>query len=201
MNAPLTSRRELLMASAALAAGGGAAAALASCGGGGTKRKKVETVSEEQAMGDAATLATLLDLERAAIAGYGVASRKLHGRPLAVAREFEKHEREHAAALERTIRSLGGTPAKERPVSEYLATFPRLRGERDALAFALDLETTAIAAYADAMPKVVTDGVRASLGTILTTESEHGAVLLGELGRPQVPQPFVTGPPPEEPSS
>ena len=192
------SRRELLVASTTMAAGGGAALALTSCGGGSSKRKKVETVSEEQAMGDAVTLGTLLDLERAAIAGYGVAAGKLHGEALRTAREFEAHEREHAAALERTIRTLGGTPAPQRPADEYLSTFPRLRGKRDALSFALDLETTAVAAYADALPKLVTDGVRAALGAILTTEAEHAAVLLGELGRPQVPQPFVTGPPPEE---
>lgn len=198
MSAPSTSRRQLLIAGAAVAAGGGVAVALASGGGGDPKRKRVETVSPEQAMGDATALNTLLDLERAAIAGYGVAAARLRGRALRTAREFEGHERRHAAALEQTIRRLGGTPAPQRPAEEYLATFPRLRSDRDALSFALDLETTAVAAYADAMPKIVTDGVRAALGAILVAESEHQAVVLGELGRPQVPQPFVTGPPPEQ---
>ncbi len=58
------------------------------------------------------------------------------------------------------------------------------------------METTAIAAYADALGKIVTDGVRTTAATILVTESEHAAVALGDLGRPQVPEPFVTGPPP-----
>ena len=192
-----SSRRELLLASAAVAAGGGAAAAVAACGGG-SKPKRVETVSPEQAMGDAALLNTLLDMERGAIAAYGVIDGKLRGDALAAARVVAGHERQHAAALERHIRTLGGTPARVRPRSEYLATFPRLRGERDAQSFALDVETTAVAAYADALGKIATDGVRAALGTILIAEAEHASVVLGELGRPQVPEPFVTGPPPEE---
>jgi rubrerythrin len=85
-----------------------------------------------------------------------------------------------------------------RPRSEYLGTFPRLRGDRDALSFALDVETTAVGAYADALGKIATDGVRAALGSILIAEAEHASLVLGELGRPQVPEPFVTGPPPEE---
>jgi rubrerythrin len=91
---------------------------------------------------------------------------------------------------------LGESPSPPRPQSEYAAGFPRLRGARDALSFALDVETTAVAAYADALGKFATDGVRVMAASILVTESEHAAVVLGDLGRPQVPEPFVTGPPP-----
>jgi rubrerythrin len=197
-----SSRRELLLASAVAAAGGGAAAALASCGGGGgSKRKRVETVSPSQAEGDAALLNVLLDLEHGAIAAYATASRRLRGEALAAARTFAAHERRHVTALEVMIHSLGGTPITPRPRSEYEHTFPRLRGARDALSLALDIETTAVAAYADALGKIATDSVRATAGAILVTESEHAAVVLGELGRPQVPQAFVTGPPPEQDGS
>jgi rubrerythrin len=192
-----SSRRELLVASVTAAAGGGAAVLVSSCGGSGSKTKSAETVSTVQAEGDAAILNALLDLEHSSIAAYTVVAGKLRGNALASALEFLGHERRHASALERAIRRLGGTPQAPRSGGEYRATFPRLRGERDALSFALDVETTAVAAYADALGKIVTDGVRTTAAAILVTESEHAAVVLGELGRPQVPEPFVTGPPPQ----
>jgi rubrerythrin len=156
----------------------------------------VPTVSTAQTDSDAAILGALLDQEYGAIAAYTLLAPKLHGRALVSARRFAGHERRHADALARAIRALGASPAPPRPQSEYAAGFPKLRGERDALSLALDVETTAMAAYADALGKLATDPVRVTAATILTTEAEHAAVVLGDLGRPQVPEAFVTGPPP-----
>jgi rubrerythrin len=191
------SRRELLVAGTTAAAGGGAAALIASCGGGGSKTKSTDTVSTTEAASDAAILNVLLDQEHSSIAAYTLIATKLSGPALASVRRFAGHERRHADALGRAIARLGGTATAPRPEEEYARGFPRLRGDRDALSFALDVETTAIAAYADALGKISTDPVRATAAAILVTESEHAAVVLGDLGRPQVPQPFVTGPPPE----
>ena len=186
------SRRELLMASSAAAAGAGAAALLSSCGGG-SKSTSVVTVSTAQADSDTVILEGLLDQENSSIAAYTLVAAKLHGG----APPFLGHERRHAAALATAIRALGSSPPPPRPRSEYESGFPPLRNRRDALSFALDVENTAIAAYSDAIGKVATDGVRATLGAILVTESEHASVVLGSLGRPQVPAAFVTGPPPQ----
>lgn len=187
------------MGSAVAAAGIGAAVAIGSCGGdGGKKKPRVETVSTTQAETDAAVLGGLLDMERGAVAGYALIATKLRGESLAVARKLAEHERQHVTALENAIRQVGGTPVPPRPRSEYATSFPTLRGDRDALSFALDVETTAVAAYAEALSKIATDGVRTLAATILGAEAEHAAVMLGQLGRPQVPEPFVTGPPPEE---
>lgn len=185
------SRRVFLVA----AAGGGAAALIASCGGGGSKTKSTDTVSTTEAEGDAAILNALLDQEHSSIAAYTLIATKLRGPALASAQHFTGHERRHADALARAISKLGSTPTPPRPDEEYASGFPRLRGERDALSFALDVETTAIAAYSEALGKIATDGVRATAAAILVTESEHASVVLGDLGRPQVPEPFVTGPP------
>lgn len=195
------SRRELLVASITAAAGGGAAVLVASCGGSGSKTTSATTVNTALAQNDAAILNALLDLENSSIAAYMLAATKLTGPSLTAAHTFLAHERSHAAALEQAIRGLGATPAPPRPASAYDATFPRLRGARDALSFAFDVETTSIAAYADALGKFATDSVRLTTASILTTEAEHAAVVLGELGRPQVPQPFVTGSPPPVGSS
>jgi hypothetical protein len=157
----------------------------------------VVTVSTAAADSDAAVLGALLDQENSSIAAYTLLATKLHGAPLASARRFLGHERRHAAAMAAAIRALGTSPSPPHPQSEYEAGFPRLRNARDALSFALDVETTAIAAYADGIGKIATDSARATAAAILVTESEHAAVALGELGRPQVPQAFVTGPPPQ----
>jgi rubrerythrin len=173
-----------------------AGALVASCGGSDSKSRSVATVSTTQAESDAAILGALLDQEYDAIAAYTLLATKLHGGALASARRFAGHERQHADALARAIGRLGAAPAPPRPQTEYAAGFPKLRGERDALSLALDVETTAVAAYADALGKLATDSVRVTAAAILTTEAEHAAVVLGDLGRPQVPQAFVTGPPP-----
>jgi rubrerythrin len=189
------SRREILVASAALA-GGASAALIASCGGGNSKTPSTETVSTIQMQDDAAILNTLLDLESSAIVAYGLIAQRVSGRNAALARKLRGHEQAHAAALRRAIPRLGQTPAAPKTAAEYEATFPPLRDERTALSFAVDVEDTAIGAYADAIAKVVTDNVRRLLATIIAAESEHAAVVLGRLGRPQAPAAFVTGPPP-----
>jgi rubrerythrin len=190
-----SSRREILIASAALAGGSGAAL-IASCGGGGSKTGSTETVSTISMQNDAAILNTLLDLEASAIVAYDTVTARLSGAARALAQTFGAQERAHAAALRREIPKLGQPPVTPKPAAEYRATFPPLRNGRDALSFALDVEDTAIAAYADAIGKVVTDSVRVTLAEIIATESQHAAVLLGQLGRPEAPAAFVTGPPP-----
>jgi hypothetical protein len=185
----MNSRRELLVA--ALAAG----VSVGGCGSG--KSKTTVTVSTAQADSDAAILGALLDQENSSIAAYMLVATKLRGPALGEARRFLGHERRHAVALAAAIRALGTTPSPPRPRSEYESGFPRLRNARDALSFALDVETTAVAAYSDALGKIATDDARGTAAAILVTESEHAAVALGELGRPQVPDAFVTGPPPQ----
>ena len=55
------------------------------------------------------------------------------------------------------------------------------------------IENRAIAAYLDALPKLSSPDLRATVASIVTTEAEHASVLLGALGRPQVPSAFVVG--------
>jgi rubrerythrin len=191
-----SSRREVLGASAALAGGAGAAL-IASCGGGG-KTPPTQTVSTTQMQSDAAILASLLDLERSAVVAYDTLAARLTGAPLASARSFAAQERAHAAALDRAIGRLGAPPSAPKSAVEYRSTFPPLSSAHDALAFALDVENTAIGAYADALGKLATPPLRVTLASILATESEHAAVLLGRLRRPPVPAAFVTGPPPQQ---
>ena len=186
----MKNRRELLMASAALAAGAGTAG-LASCGDDDERTGSTETVSTVEIQTDIATLGTLLDLEDSAVVAYET---------LGIGGDvpFGAHERAHADRLRRMIGELGGEVPEPKPAAQYRATFPRIRDEHDALLFALDLETTAIGAYADALGKVATGSVQVTLASILATEAEHASVLLGRLNRPRVPDAFVTGSPAPE---
>lgn len=193
-----SSRRQILIASIT-AAGGGAAALIASCGS--SEKKKpapVETLSTGQIQSDTAILNALLDMEHSSAAAYRLLRRRLTGRARRLAGEFLIHEQAHAAAIAGLIVQIGGEPTPAQPRSTYERTFPQLGDADDALSLALDVERTAISAYSDVLTQVVTDDARTTLAAILVTESEHSAAVLGELGQPQVPEPFVNGPPPED---
>jgi hypothetical protein len=174
-----TSRRHLLLL--------GVAGGLAACGDGG--ESDTETISEADIESDAALLNNLLDLEYTEVAAYRAAARDLRG-PVA---RLGEHERTHAEELTRSVRRLGATPSVPRPQAEYAADFPPLTTRAQALEFLLDVESTAVAAYLDAIPKINTPALRAALSATLTAEAEHMAVVLGDLGRAQAPEPFVTG--------
>jgi rubrerythrin len=189
-------RREILVASAALAGGAGAGL-IASCGGGDSKTPSTATVSTTQMRDDAALVGALLDMELSSVVAYGYVEPHLSGPALGLARRFAAHERAHAGALQRALAELGAPPLAVKPDAEYEASFPALRGQADALEFALDVENTAVGAYAEALGKIYTDTLRAQLASIMAAEAEQAAAWLGRLGMPQVPDAFVTGPPPE----
>jgi rubrerythrin len=143
--------------------------------------------------GDGAAVNAVLDLEYAAIAGYEILVRRLHGADRALAGAVLAHEREHATALETAVRGVAAEPIERRPASEYASGFPKLGSRADALAFATDLENTAVAAYVDALGKINTDALRVRIGSILVVEAEHLAATRLRLHRPAVPRAFVTG--------
>ncbi|HEX8742911.1 MAG TPA: ferritin-like domain-containing protein [Thermoleophilaceae bacterium] len=189
---PMSRRAALTLAAGG--AGAGLAALVAACDGDGDDpQDTTQTISPERKRGDAAALASLLDLERTATIAYGAMRRRLG--PLAGA--FLDHERAHERALEKALSSLGVEPEPPRPRSAYASDFPPLRSREEALRFAQDVEETQIAAYGDAVPTLFTPELRVTVATILAVQAEHLAVVLGELDEPQAPRPFVVGEPPE----
>jgi rubrerythrin len=167
----------------------GAAALLAGCGDGGAPDRSSGAAPPP----DVGILNRLLDLENTAIAAYVAGMRLMGGRVRRLGGRLLAQEREHAAALERAIGRLGGVPHEPKSAAEYARSFPRLRDQHDVLRFAVDLENLAVRAYEEALPKLTTPELRRSAAAILTNEAEHISVLLGAQGRPQVPEPFVTG--------
>jgi rubrerythrin len=190
-------RRELLASTGAVL-GGSAAALLAACGDGGGAPKAAGSplapTTQPEPRGtagsrDVAVLNSALDLENMTIAAYEAALPRLRGSSRALARRLGEQEGAHADALAEAIRQLGGTPSKPKPAY----SFPRLRSQSAALRFATGIENTAIAAYLDSLPRLSSPDLRGTAAAILTDEAEHLAVLLGALGRPQLPEAFVTG--------
>jgi hypothetical protein len=136
---------------------------------------------------------SLLDAERTAAIAYGAAREHLGE----LAAEFLGHEQAHARALEKALVRLGVEPEPPRPSASYSTGFPPLRSRDDAMRFALDVEETQVAAYGDSLPALFTPELRVTVATILATQAEHLAVLLGRLDEPQAPRDFLVGEPPE----
>jgi rubrerythrin len=174
------SRRNFLRASG-VGVGGGSAAFLAACG---SAKKKAKGPSA-----DVDILNSAIDLENMAIAAYTAGAPLLKGEILKLGRQFLAQEKEHADALSQTVMHAGGRP--DRPKSSY--DFPRVRTQEEVLRLVATIENVAIAAYIDALPKLSSGDLRATATSILTTEAEHLAVIVGALGQPQAPTAFVVG--------
>jgi hypothetical protein len=172
---------------------GGSAVFLAACGGG---SHSGSTQAGTSGNADVDVLNAALDLEHTVIAAYSAGLPLLRGRTHTYGTQFLAQERLHARGLEQAIKDLSGVPIKPRPASAYAAQLPKLRGQSDVLMLAKDLESTVIAAYIDAIPKLSDGQLRGTVAAIVTDEAEHLSVLLGALGSPlvaQAPDPFVTG--------
>ena len=182
---PLTRRGLLQGAGFALA--GGAGAALAACGDG--DNATTQSGGIEGSAGDVGVLRRALAIELTLVDAYTSGAGLLTGPMRDAAEAFLAQEQEHADTLTKAITQLGGDAAVKRlPVD-----FAQLGGTTAVLDIWRRLEDLAIATYADAIPKLSTGALRATIGTISTCDAEHVAVILGALGRPQAPEAFVRG--------
>jgi rubrerythrin len=182
---PLSRRRFFALSGVSVA--GGSAVFLSACGDD-TKSQTV-TGTDESDLADIEILNSALDLELMAVAAYKAGAARLKGDVLQVGKLFLEQEQEHADGLMAAIKDAGGTPNRAKKAYD----FPEWRSQTDVLKFAVDLENTAIAAYIDALPKLGKGDLRATAAAIVSNEAEHVAVLLGALGREQVPGAFVFG--------
>jgi rubrerythrin len=176
---------------ALLGAAGGGALALGGCGDGGDTGKGASR--EELRLRDLRLLGSALDMENTMLAAYAAGARLLGGDGREALAAVERQERAHAQRLAETIRARGGEINPRKTPEEYARSFPRLRSGRDALRFAVDLESAAIRLYLEAMPFLSEPELRQTAAGIATSEAGHAALLRGELGRPPVPDAFVTG--------
>jgi rubrerythrin len=195
MSGPSWNRRDFLRF-AGLAVGAAGGVGFAACG---PDNRAVVGVPDPRAtpQRDRAILNGALTLENTAVAAYATGLPLLRGQVRRAAERFLAHEREHAAALARQVRDMGGEPNRPKPPAEYRAAFPRLADQAAFLRFASDLENVAISAYAEGIPKLKSPRLRELTASILADEAQHSTVLLGARSdgdpRVAVPEAFVTG--------
>jgi len=141
--------------------------------------------------GDVAILGSALASELEAIAAYqvGADSGLLKKPALDLAVTFQGHHRAHADLLDKTIRSLGGSPAGAK--ATYAFPVETLKTQEDVLRFAAGLERAAVSAYLGAVPSFGNRDLAKAAASILGDEAMHWAVLRQAVGDVPVPGPFV----------
>ncbi len=141
---------------------------------------------------DVRILNTALSAELEAIAAYavGAGSGLLQKPALDLALQFQGHHKEHADALARTVRKLGGTPAEAR--ERYVFPTDKLKSQADVLGFAAGLERGAVSAYLGAVPLFHGRELASAAASILADEAMHWAILRQALGQDPVPTAFLS---------
>lgn len=171
------------------------AVALAGCGKSG---KGAATDSEKAA--DVELLNGLLSHELTLLDAYAATGAALHGRALAVAREFRGQGLAHVDAIEKAIRGLGGEADAE--AGSFEPSNPRSRPEALELLYAE--ENAALGLAVEAAPHMEKAAPSNLAVALAANHAEHLAVLRQALGASlagAVPVPLETGsvPPPGSP--
>jgi rubrerythrin len=179
------SRRKFI----AVGGGTGLAALLAACGGGGNSTTMVTNESkptaegmksetEQFGKGDIGILNYALTLEYLETAFYEevVKSGLFKGEELAVLKKFGSEEAQHVAALNSTVKKLGGKPAAK-PKSE----FP-LESAKAVAELAGTVENLGAAAYLGQAGNIESPEVLAAALSIHSVEARHAATLNTLLG-------------------
>lgn len=169
------------------AVGGGALLAAASGLGALAPLAQADTPPDS----DLAFLRLLIAAELLAVdfLGRAVRSGRLRHAATALARQIRADEHEHYGSLAAAMVAAGQTPATAGDIdfSYPAATF---RSERTILRFAEKLERVLVGAYIDALEKVQTPGLRATMARIAANEAQHHGALAALDGRPVIEKPF-----------
>jgi rubrerythrin len=148
--------------------GGTAALLLAGCGS-----RPVRTLAGDPS--DVRVLRAALEIERTQIAVYEAGLALTRGRLAAGLHTILAAERAHASAIEELLRELGATPAPPRAARAYSRGVPRTA---DAwFRHAIRSEDQWSAGYGALVPKLRNQRLRATFGSLSTTEAEHSVAL------------------------
>jgi rubrerythrin len=128
---------------------------------------------------DVDVLEDLLALEQRLISAYEAALRR-EAIDVGLGETLRDHEREHARALKQALARAGRrNPRASVPPPELTRA---LRSRPSFARFALDLEATTLAAYAEAASSIRTPRLRQPLGSIMACEAAHEVALRDALG-------------------
>jgi bacterioferritin (cytochrome b1) len=167
------------------------------CGDGGS-----DSPDESEKASDVALLNEALALELTSIDAYESGLALLRGPYSSLGREFHAHDQEHADALMKTIRGLGGEVDAEASELER----PGPRDQAEFLALAYERENAAYSSYIDVVPEMATDAPRTLAAALAASHAQRLVVLRRGLGADlasTVPEAFEPGdlPPPGEPGA
>jgi len=160
-----------------------------------------DRASDQEKAADVEILNGALARELTIATAYARAERQLRGPYRAVGREFRAQAQEHADALTKAIRGLGGrTDAEEEELD-----FASVSGQADFLTLVYGLENTALAAYLEAAPRLVTEAPRTLAASIGASHAQHLTIIrqgLGATPAGSAPEAFEPGdlPAPGEPA-
>jgi rubrerythrin len=148
---------------------------------------------------DGTILEQAITLERVAVLAYdtivgnGLVSDRLERQM----RLLRGHEQQHADVLTKALTDLGGTPPPApsgvQDADKVVKGLGNVRTQADALSFAIELETAAVAAYHDAQAKLVEAKLLQTGASIAANEGQHLVVLRQAARRPPVPHALETG--------
>ncbi len=177
------SRRALFASGSKLALSGVAVALLA------RKDGLAATMAKSgNAAGDCDILNVALGLEQEAIVAYqlGAESGLLKGAVLDTAVGFQSQHKEHASALEATIKKLGGMPVMPKSNDDYAKALgaASLKTDIDVLKLAAKLEKGAANAYLGVIPSFSDPSLAQISGRLAADETMHWTVLAQALKLP-----------------
>lgn len=178
------SRRALLSAGAV----GTGALLLGACGKRNPLHARVKAVGSVP-LADVSVLNGLLDLEHYAIAAYEAGIPLLDKGSAAAAKQFLSQELSHAGELSGLVKEAGAKPNQALPA--YDLGHPHTND--DVLRLLHRIETSQLAAYVSAIPRLQNGKVRASAMAVFANDAQHVTVLRLQLGLDPVPAAFVTG--------
>jgi rubrerythrin len=175
------SRRRFLQRLGGTGAAASFAVFLAACGskktettpGGSNPKTGAGTGTDRYAKGDLGIAIYALNLEYVETAFYAkaIASGKLSGRLLEIAKRFAAQEAQHVAALEAYVTQHGGT-APPKPKTEFTLTSPAV-----ILKQAVTFENLGASAYLGQVDRITDKELLAGALTIHSVEGRHAAAL------------------------
>lgn len=191
LRADPSSRKRFLRALGGGAAAAAFAATLAACGSkkpAGNQFGGAGVGTAQYGQGDVGIVNFALALEYIEADFYeqAVASGKLKGRALKLAKRFGAEERNHVVTLAGTVKGLGGTPTPKPKTSFTLDT------PQTVLSTMYQLEQLGANAYLGQVDRIQSKQVLAAALAIHTVEARHAAVIATMLGQPISPDgPFA----------
>jgi rubrerythrin len=186
------SRRRFLSRLGGAGAAGSFALFLAACGsekkvqltpGGSNPKTGAGTGTDRYGKGDLGIAIYALTLEYIETAFYtqAIATGKLTGRTLELAKRFGDQESQHAQALEAVVTQMGGT-APEKPKTKFTLSSPTV-----ILQQAVTFENLGAAAYLGQAARIVNKELLAAALTIHSVEARHAAALSVAAGMDPTP--------------